>query len=186
MPKLLADLFVSVDGHTSGTRSPGYFGYFGPDLDRWIHDEMSERRRHLMGRKTYEALASLPVEHRDAGWELTTRTPTTIFSRTLTATDWPGGEICAQDAVEHVRRLKRAEGSDLRTIGSLSLVQQLLDAGLVDHLRLMVFPLVLSESGQQPAFQAVGDVALDLQAETVLDGRIILLDYRPDGAPPST
>jgi hypothetical protein len=34
MPKLLADLFVSVDGRTSGTRSPGYFG---PDLDRWIH-----------------------------------------------------------------------------------------------------------------------------------------------------
>ncbi len=85
-----------------------------------------------------------------------------------------------------MRRLKRAEGSDLRTIGSLSLVQQLLGAGLVDQLRLMVFPLVLGESGQQPAFQAVGDVALDLQAEAVLDGRIVMLDYRPDGAPPST
>ncbi len=48
MPKLVADLFVSVDGSTSGTTSPGYFGYFGPDLDRWIRDEMSRRRRHLM------------------------------------------------------------------------------------------------------------------------------------------
>jgi dihydrofolate reductase len=134
MPKLLAALLVSVDGRTSGTRSPGYFGYFWPDLDRWIRDEMSQRRRHLMARKTHETLASLPVGHRDASWELTTCTPTTIFSRTLTAPGWPGGEICAQDAVEHLRRLKRAEGSDLRTIGSPSLAQQLLDARLVDHL----------------------------------------------------
>lgn len=31
----------------------------------------------------------------------------------------------------------------LRTIGSRSLARQLLDAGLVDHLRLLVFPVVL-------------------------------------------
>ena len=36
---LTADLFVSADGWARGERSPGYFGYFGPDLQRWIDDE---------------------------------------------------------------------------------------------------------------------------------------------------
>jgi dihydrofolate reductase len=83
-----------------------------------------------------------------------------------------------------VRRRKEAGGIDLRTVGSLSLVQQLLDARLVDRLRLMVFPLVLGESGERPVFEHAGDVALHLEGQTVLDGRIVLLDYRPGGAPP--
>ena len=38
MPELFADMFVSVDGSAFGTRSPGYFGYYGPDLERWINE----------------------------------------------------------------------------------------------------------------------------------------------------
>jgi dihydrofolate reductase len=184
VPELFADMFVSVDGSAFGTRSPGYFGYYGPDLERWINEEDARPHRNIMGRKTYEVLAALPEEARDEGWEQTTRTPTILFSRTLTATDWPGVELSAADAVEEVRRLKQTEGSDLRTVGSLSLVQQFLKAGLVDHLRLMVFPLVISESGEQPLFERVGDFELHLEGQAVLDDRIVLLDYRPGGAPP--
>lgn len=184
MADLYTDVFVSVDGSALGTRSPGYFGYFGPDLDRWINEEQARPRRHVMGRKTYETLAQIPQEYRDAGWELTTRKPTTLFSRTLTHADWPGIELSAEDAVGEIRRLKQQGDTDLRTVGSLSLVQQFLEAGLVDHLRLMVFPLVITETGERPLFENVGDFALELQAQTVLDGRIMLLDYRPAGKPP--
>lgn len=184
MPELYADMFVSVDGSALGTRSPGYFGYHGPDLERWITDEQAQPRRQVMGRKTYEALAGLPEQHRDAGWELTSRKPTLVFSRTLTRADWPGVELSAEDAVHAVPRLTRSAGPDLRTVGSLSLVQQLLSAGLVDHLRLMVFPLVLGETGARPLFEQVPDVELHLQEERVLDGRVVLLHYRPGGTPP--
>lgn len=63
-------------------------------------------------------------------------------------------------------------------------MQQLLGAGLVDHLRLIVFPLVLGKSGAQPLFENVGDVELDLQGQSTLDDRVLLLDYRPGGALP--
>src|SRR3954453_3997950 len=129
---------MSVDGSALGTRSPGYFGFYGPDLERWIEQEQTRSRRNILGRKTYEVLAGLPVEHRDEGWELTTKQPTIVFSRTLTETGWPGSRLNAGDAIDEVRELKQADGPDLRTIGSLSLVQQFLNAGLVDHLRLMV------------------------------------------------
>ncbi len=145
---------------------------------------MGQTRRHLMGRKTYEVLAGLPAEHRDAGWEWTSKNPTTVFSRTLNDTSWPATTLCADDAVKHVRGLKGTEGSDLRTVGSLSLVRQLLNAGLVDRLRLIVFPVLLGQTGRQPVFHAVGDFALQLHDQRVLDGRIVLLDYRPGGSPP--
>jgi hypothetical protein len=63
MSELIADLFISVDGCAKGSRSPAYFGFGGPDLDRWIGDQMKRPQRHLMGRKTYEALAAPEPGH---------------------------------------------------------------------------------------------------------------------------
>jgi hypothetical protein len=64
-----ADLFVSADGYARGEHSPGYFGYLGPDLRRWIEEEMEQPHHELMGRRTYEMLEALPAEARDEGYE---------------------------------------------------------------------------------------------------------------------
>ena len=45
MSELIADLFISVDGCAKGSRSPAYFGFGGPDLDRWIGDQMLSEYR---------------------------------------------------------------------------------------------------------------------------------------------
>jgi dihydrofolate reductase len=95
-------------------------------------------------------------------------------------------ELSGADAIEELRRRKQTGDVDLRTVGSLSLVQQLLNAGLVDRLRLMIFPLVIGETGERPLFEKVGDFELHLNEQTVLDDRIVLLDYRPGGKPPYT
>ena len=184
MPELFADIFISLDGSALGTRSPAYFGYDGPDLEHWITAKQAATRTDLIGRKTYEVLAGLPIEHRDRSWEAMTRRPTLIFSRSLSQVDWPGAELVAQDAVDVVRTARNTGGVDLRTVGSLSLVQQLLVAGLVDHLRLMIFPLVIGASGARSWFEQVGDFEVRLENQTVLDDRIVLLDYRPGGDPP--
>ena len=88
------------------------------------------------------------------------------------------------DASGFVRELKRAEGSELRTLGSVSLVRQLLAAGLVDRLKLVVCPLVLAQSGMEPAFAGLPDIGLELLSTRILDERALLLEYRPAGAPP--
>lgn len=182
MSELIADLFISVDGHARGERSPGYFGFGGPDLDRWIRAQAERPQRHIMGRRTYEALAGLPEAVRDEGWHAMAATPTTVCSRTLRTASWPHTTI-SDDLVGTVRGLK-AEDTVLRTIGSLSVVRQLLHAGLVDRLRLLVFPLIVGETGQEPVFAQLPDMALDLVGQSVLDGRIVLAEYRPSGAPP--
>jgi len=138
----------------------------------------------LIGRRTYEMLAGLPAEIRDEGWRRTTAIPGWLFSRTLEATDWPGLEIVRDDMVGFVRELKRTDCSELRTLGSISLVQQLLAAGLVDRLKLVVCPLVLPQTGVEPLFAKLPDSGFDLLSSRVLDGRVLLLDYRPTRAPP--
>lgn len=113
-----------------------------------------------------------------------TRTPGWLFSRTLTGTGWPRLEIVHDDLVGFVREQKRTGGPELRTVGSLSLVRQLLTAGLVDRLKLAVCPLSLQQTGMEPTFEGLPDMGFDLLSSRVLDGRVVLLEYRPAGAPP--
>lgn len=184
MPELVCELIVSLDGFARGQRSPGYYGYLGPDVADWINTNTAVPHRMLVGRRTYEMLNELPAEARDQGYETMRTTPGWLFSRTLKAADWPGLNIVHDDAVAFVRELKRAGGSELRTLGSVSLVQQLLAAGLVDRLKLAVCPLILPQTGIEPTFTGLPDTAFELVSTKVLDGRVLLLEYRPTGAPP--
>jgi dihydrofolate reductase len=180
---LTADLFVSADGWARGEHSPGYFGYFGPDLQCWIDEESARPQHVLMGRRTYEALDSVPEEARDEGYLRMTQLPVTVFSRTLTDAAWPGASVESGDLVESVRQLKASSEIPLRTMGSLSVVRQLLNAGLVDRLRLMVFPLLVGPGGREPMLAGVDEVDLALVDQRVLDGRLLLIEYAPTGRP---
>jgi dihydrofolate reductase len=184
MPDLVCELIVSLDGKARGQRSPGYFGYFGPDLADWIKTNTTIPHRMILGRRTYEALAELPDEARDEGWTAMTSTPGWLFSRTLKAADWPGLELVHEDLVDFVRRAKGAAGPELRTLGSVSLVKQLLGAGLVDRLKLVVCPLVLGETGIEPLFADLPDIGFDLISTRILDEQVLLLEYQPAGLPP--
>jgi dihydrofolate reductase len=180
---LTVDLFVSVDGFAKGEHSPGYFGYAGPELERWIAGELSRPQHVLLGRRTYAALAGVPPEAQDEGYRRMSSLPTTVFSRTLTEAEGRGASIEARDAVATVRGLRADGDVPLRTMGSLSLVQQLLDARLVDRLRLMVFPLLVGPSGREPGFAGVGETDLELVDVRRLDGRLALLEYAPTARP---
>jgi hypothetical protein len=63
-------------------------------------------------------------------------------------------------------------------------MHQLAKAGLLDVLRLIVCPLVLPETGIERLFENMTDMAFSLAASRALDGRILVLDYQPQGRPP--
>src|SRR5262249_12492502 len=137
MPELVCELIVSLDGFARGVHSPAYFGYFGPDLEDWIKVNSAMPHRAILGRRTYEALNELPPEVHDEGWTTMTTNPGWLFTRTLERADWPGLEVVHEDLVDFVRAAKSAAGPELRTLGGLSLVKQLLGAGLVALLKLV-------------------------------------------------
>jgi dihydrofolate reductase len=181
MSTLTVDIFVSVDGWAGSDGLPGYFGYLGPELEQWIRDEGSAPQTLLLGRKTYEILAGLPEEARDEGWQRMTATDKVVFSTTLTEASWANTRLCADEFVDEVRSMKASGDLPIRTAGSLSLARQLMDAGLVDRLRLMTFPLVAGEAGREAFFADVGSADLELTDHRVLDGRLLLVEYHPTG-----
>ncbi len=184
MSELVCELIVSLDGSARGEQSPPYFGYSGPEFEDWVNTSTAVPHRMLLGRRTYQMLDELPEETRDESWHAMTTKPGWLFSRTLESANWPGLKIVHDDLVGFVRDLKRADGPELRTVGSLSLVRQLLAAGLVDRLRLVVCPLVLGQTGTERFFDGLPDIGFEMLPMRVLDGRVLLLEYRPTGAPP--
>jgi dihydrofolate reductase len=184
MPTLISELIISLDMCARATRSPGYYGYSGPEFDAWLKANNEKPHRTLMGRKTYELLNAIPEEARDEGWRKTTQQPGYLFSRTLERCDWPRLELVHDDMVGHVRELKQDGGPELRVLGSLSIMRQLVEARMLDVLRLMICPLVVPETGLERIFAEFPDMAFTLSSHEVLDGRVLLLDYRPAGPPP--
>jgi dihydrofolate reductase len=74
----------------------------------------------------------------------------------------------------------------MSTIGSLTLCRSLLEAGLVDRFRVVVFPVITGATGKERIFDGYPDVALELVEHRTFDGRLQLLEYVPtvlDGPP---
>jgi hypothetical protein len=82
-------------------------------------------------------------------------------------------------AVEWVREMKATDSKSMRTIGSLTLCRSLLNAGLVDRFRVVVFPVITGRSGRQRIYDGYPDVALEMIGSRTFDGRIQLLEYVP-------
>jgi dihydrofolate reductase len=177
---LVVDLFISVDGWAGSDGLPAFFGYAGPDLAKWIETESTSPQIMLMGRRTYGVLAGLPEEFRDEGWWRMSGQEKRVFSRTLTSASWPNTTVCS-DLIGDVRTMKADSDVPLRTIGSLSIVRQLMEAGLVDRLRLMIFPLLAGASGREAAFEGAASADLQPVGHQLLDGSVLLVEYVPTG-----
>ncbi len=180
MRELIADLFVSLDGFASGANEQAYFGYFGDELGNWVRENLNRPQVLLMGRVTYQALAEFAATATD---EVSTRMreiPKWVCSSTLREPlVWQNTRLLKGNTADAIMAMKREAGDPIRSIGSIALVKSLLKAGLVDRLRLMVFPLILGTTGSEPIFAEYPRLALELAATKTLDSRITLLEYRP-------
>jgi hypothetical protein len=83
MPQLISELIVSLDMKARGLKSPGYYGYMGPEFQAWLDANNAKPHRKVVGRKTYEVMNALPDQARDDSWHKTTKQPGFLFSRTL-------------------------------------------------------------------------------------------------------
>jgi riboflavin biosynthesis pyrimidine reductase len=76
----------------------------------------------------------------------------------------------------------------MRTMGSLTLCRSLLEAGLVDRFRVVVFPVITGSNGKERIYDGYPDVSLELVNSRTFDGRSQLLEYVPTvlAGPPGT
>jgi len=133
-----------------------------------------------MGRVTYQLLAGFSSSATDEASTRMTELPKVVVSNTLAEPlAWSNTRVIRGDLATAIRGLKQQSADPLRSIGSLSLVRSMVALGLVDRLRIMTFPLTLGQAGREPALAGYPRAALELVATTVLDSRLVLLEYRP-------
>src|SRR3954454_16095086 len=197
MPELLIDFITSLDGYASADGWPGWWGLQGPEYLGWLDQRPERHYTILMGATTYQLMHGFASASQASNADKTaeedsmselTRLTKVVFSSTLQAPpSWANTQLVSGDAAGAVAAMKR-NGTNMSTLGSLSLCRSLLTAGLVDRFRVVVFPVITGSTGKERIYDGYPDVALDMIGGRTFDGRIPLLEYIPTilPGPPDT
>jgi dihydrofolate reductase len=164
MRRLVLQTGISIDGYVAALDRSHPWGVERQDegIKRWVLDSVWGAGAHLMGRVTYEEMAShWPTSTSDYAQPMN-EIPKVVFSKTLQRGDWHETRIASGDLAEEIDRLKREPGKDLIAYGGARFDQALTRLGLVDEYRLMVQPAALGAG--LPLF---GDLPAPLHLELV-------------------
>lgn len=124
--------------------------WFNPSPNGDVQDLQDEMERQgassdavLLGRQTFEDFRGYWPQHIDepAGAYLD-RVQKYVVSSTMTDPQWRHSTVLSRNPVDEVRRLKDSDGGDIMLTGSITLAHAVLAAGLVDEIRLFVYPAV--------------------------------------------
>jgi dihydrofolate reductase len=189
MSELIVDFITSLDGYASGDGWPGYWGLEGPEYLAWLGEQ--PEATILMGAKTYRLMSGMAAgdvpageedftaNERDAVDGLTAATKV-VFSSTLDEPlSWANTTLVRGDAAEAVRAMKQESSRPLTTLGSLSLCRSLIEAGLVDRFRVVMFPVITGATGSERIYDGYPDLMLEMTEHRTFDARLQLVEYRP-------
>jgi len=161
MRNITAGLFISLDGVVEAP-DQWHFPYFNDEMGAAVAATLGAADTVLFGRKTYDSFAGAWPEREtageaDAGFakKLGDARKIVVSNQKLEFT-WRNSEQLEGDFVEAVTALKNEPGGNIALSGSVSVVRQLLAAGLLDELHLLVHPIAvrkgmrLFDDGQTP------------------------------------
>ena len=155
MREIVVSEFVTLDGvMESPGGEPGHphtgwvFEFAGPEQLQYKFDEVIEAESLLIGRVTYESFAGSWPERSGDFADKMNAMPKHVVSTTLENPTWNNSAVIERDVAARIGQLKEREGGPILVAGSRTLVHSLLQHGLVDELRLMIFP-VLVGSGRR-------------------------------------
>ena len=188
MPELLIDFITSLDGYGAAEGWPGWWGLEGPEYLGWLGESPERDDTILMGANTYRLMSQFAADG-EPGTDMLAEFQKVVFSNTLKEPlTWPNSQLVTGDAVEAVADMKKNGSASMRTIGSLTLCRSLLEAGLADRFRVVVFPVVTGRTGSDRIYDGWPDVGLEMINSRTFDGRTQLLEYVPTvlQGPPGT
>jgi dihydrofolate reductase len=187
MTRIVVTEFMSLDGVIEDPKWTFQFDR-GADGDKFKYDELFASDALLLGRVTYQGFAQAwpAMGHDDFGARMNSIAKY-VVSATLTASDttWGDTTVISGDVAAQIAALKAQPGGDLLVEGSCQLVHTLVEHGLVDDYRLMVFPVVQG-GGKRMFPDEMSDAArLELTESSTTGDGVVLLTYRPApaGAP---
>jgi dihydrofolate reductase len=188
MRKIVANLFISLDGVVEEP-AEWHFPYFNDEMGAAVDAVLATADTMLLGRKTYDDHAGAWPEREAAGEEDAEFAKKLGDARKIVVSRQPGlrltwrnSEQLQGDLVEAVTALKHEPGGTIAMSGSISVVRQLLAAGLLDELHLLVHPIAVRR-GMRLFDEGDAPVPLRLISSEAFKTGVLNLVYGPAEPP---
>lgn len=159
--------------------------YANEAIGQNLQDMFSQPFELLLGRRTYDIWAPYwprvgAESPAHAIANLFNSAPKHVATHRPDSLDWENSHALEGDLADAIRTLKQQGGANLLTWGSADMVRQLLAAGLVDELRLMIYPVVLGR-GKRLFGDNAQPSAFTLAHSINTTGGVLLTHYMRSG-----
>ena len=139
---------MTLDGFFAGPAGEIDWHNVDKEFNDFAVEQLKEIGALVFGRITYELMAGYwpkpsAVKNDPIVAERMNNLPKVVFSRTLNNVEWNNARLVKGDAHRELSRLKEGTGKDVAIFGSANLAAGLLEAGLIEELRVMVNPVIL-------------------------------------------
>jgi dihydrofolate reductase len=187
MRKVIVTMWVTLDGFIAGPNNDMSWVRVDEAMATYENDLVSAADTLLLGRVTYQSFAG--------AWPHVPDNPTAsegekeyarklnsmrkiVFSRTLETAEWNNSTLHHEISPDDIVALKQESGKNIVIYGSASVVQALMDLGLIDEYQLLVHPIVLG-SGKRLFRDGSNTTALRLVEAKPFSSGVVLLSYQP-------
>lgn len=181
MRKIIVSTMISSDGVQEDPQDWS-FKYFNDEIGKYVSEQLFASDAMISGRVTYEAFAEAWSARAGAD-EFAARInalPKYVASRTLkTPLTW-NSTLIEGDVPKAIAKLKAEPGMNILQYGAGELTRTMIQHGLVDELRLVVFPVVVG-SGQR-FLEKIGLTSLKLLEAKTFSSGVVALHYQPEKA----
>ncbi|MEJ7841794.1 MAG: dihydrofolate reductase family protein [Rubrobacter sp.] len=159
----------------------GEGGVDSSDIETTLRKHMEEQDALLLGRNTFESFRGYWPQQTNDTTGVTNHLNEVqkyVVSSTIEDPEWENTTVLGGSLENEVRALKARPGKEIGVTGSISVVRDLIAAGLVDEYRLFVYPVVLGR-GERLFADATEVPELSLLEAKPFRSGVVLLSYRP-------
>jgi dihydrofolate reductase len=184
MRKIVAGLFLSLDGVVESPNHWAFSRYLDAELAQIIGAGIREADAVLMGRRTYEEFARLwPSQPSTVPMaSFLNGSPKYVVSSSLREPlEWARSALLRGRLEDELAKLKAQPGKNIQIPGSPTLVRSLLRQGLLDELAVSICPVVVGV-GARLFDETIRDVSLRVVESRVLATGVLNVVYEPRGS----
>jgi dihydrofolate reductase len=177
---------VSLDGYYTDAGNDYRWAHQGaddPELMEFTKGNAQGANALVFGRVTYQLMAAWwPTPEAAMAMPDVAKgmnaAPKYVFSRTLEKADWSNTTLLKGDPAAEIARIRQTPGPDMTLLGSGSIVAQLVAAGLIDEIQLLLCPVILGSGKSQFAGVAGQPWWTLTRSRTFKNGRVFLAYMR--------
>ncbi len=174
MRKVVVYELLSLDGVAESPDE--FFSAWDEAMDRNLDEVIATQDAVVLGRRSYAEWAPYwPGSDIEPFATFINGVAKYIATSTPLDHDWPNSTVIDGDVVEFVRHLRAQPGGDIGVHASISLAQALLAAGVVDELRVVIFPAIAG--GGRRLLDGVPAAQLRLIRSVTSPSGALMVDY---------